>query len=238
MEELREQPTVEPATASNLADTSVASDVGSQNLGKFKDAGALLEAYNNLQSEFTRKCQLLKSLQKDKVDQAQEETGDETNKNSEIFEENASKNMQNEENFAQTGQLQSPAQESEDNNQEDYLRALSQFLDENQEAKAFETELKEQALKENRIKNPFEDAWAKVVLSHLKENKTGDPIINQYVLSNEGVKNQIIENYLTELTKSRPPLVISTQGEKVSGVLPDSPRTLDEAKRIVNNMFS
>ena len=238
MEELREQPTVEPATASNLADTSVASDVGSQNLGKFKDAGALLEAYNNLQSEFTRKCQLLKSLQNDKVDVAQEETGDETNKNSEIFEENASKNMQNEENFAISMQLQSPAQESEDNNQEDYLRALSQFLDENQEAKAFETELKEQALKENRIKNPFEDAWAKVVLSHLKENKTGDPIINQYVLSNEGVKNQIIENYLTELTKSRPPLVISTQGEKVSGVLPDSPRTLDEAKRIVNNMFS
>lgn len=238
MDELREQPTVEPATASNLADTSVASDVGSQNLGKFKDAGALLEAYNNLQSEFTRKCQLLKSLQKDKVDVVQEETGDETNKNSEIFEENASKNMQNEENFAISMQLQSPAQESEDNNQEDYLRALSQFLDENQEAKAFETELKEQALKENRIKNPFEDAWAKVVLSHLKENKTGDPIINQYVLSNEGVKNQIIENYLTELTKSRPPLVISTQGEKVSGVLPDSPRTLDEAKRIVNNMFS
>ena len=238
MDELREQPTVEPATALNLADTSVVSDVGSQNLGKFKDAGALLEAYNNLQSEFTRKCQLLKSLQKDKVDVAQEETGDETDKNSEIFEENASKNMQNEENFAISMQLQSPAQESEDNNQEDYLRALSQFLDENQEAKAFETELKEQALKENRIKNPFEDAWAKVVLSHLKENKTGDPIINHYVLSNEGVKNQIIENYLTELTKSRPPLVISTQGEKVSGVLPDSPRTLDEAKRIVNNMFS
>ena len=111
-------------------------------------------------------------------------------------------NMQNEENFAISMQWQSPAQESEDNNQEDYLRALSQFLDENQEAKAFETELKEQALKENRIKNPFEDAWAKVVLSHLKENKTGDPIINQYVLSKSNYRKLSYRAYQIKTASS------------------------------------
>ena len=33
-------------------------------LGKFKDAESLLSAYNNLQAEFTRKCQKLSQLQK------------------------------------------------------------------------------------------------------------------------------------------------------------------------------
>lgn len=33
-------------------------------IGKFKDAKTLLSAYNNLQSEFTRKCQKLSELEK------------------------------------------------------------------------------------------------------------------------------------------------------------------------------
>ena len=33
-------------------------------IGKFKDTKSLLEAYNNLQSEFTRKCQKLSELEK------------------------------------------------------------------------------------------------------------------------------------------------------------------------------
>ena len=32
-------------------------------LGKFKDVGALLNAYNSLQSEFTKRCQKIKELQ-------------------------------------------------------------------------------------------------------------------------------------------------------------------------------
>lgn len=38
-------------------------EVGSK-LGKFKDAEALMYAYNNLQSDYTKKCQALSSLQK------------------------------------------------------------------------------------------------------------------------------------------------------------------------------
>ncbi|NCB48250.1 MAG: hypothetical protein EOM55_01275 [Clostridia bacterium] len=41
-------------------------------LGKFKDAQSLFVAYNNLQSDYTRKCQALSSLQrkfKDKIDE-------------------------------------------------------------------------------------------------------------------------------------------------------------------------
>ncbi len=37
---------------------------GSNEFGKFKDAKALLIAYNNLHGEYTRKCQLLSAMQK------------------------------------------------------------------------------------------------------------------------------------------------------------------------------
>ena len=35
----------------------------SASLGKFKDVNALLEAYNNLESEFTKRCQKVKELE-------------------------------------------------------------------------------------------------------------------------------------------------------------------------------
>ena len=39
-------------------------------LGKFKDAKTLLDAYNNLQAEFTRKCQKLSEFQREKEENA------------------------------------------------------------------------------------------------------------------------------------------------------------------------
>ena len=39
-------------------------------LGKFKDAKTLLDAYNSLQSEFTRKCQKLAEFQKENEENA------------------------------------------------------------------------------------------------------------------------------------------------------------------------
>ena len=47
------------------------------------------------------------------------------------------------------------------------------------------------------------------------------------------------ENYLKELSNSKPPIVISSQGgERVSGVVPDAPKTLQDAKKLVDKMFS
>ena len=48
---------------SDGADSKLTSHNGSI-IGKFKDANTLLEAYNNLQAEFTRKSQKLAQLQK------------------------------------------------------------------------------------------------------------------------------------------------------------------------------
>ncbi len=211
MEELnREQPTVEPANVINITNEDGAvSEVGSQNtFGKFKSAEALLEAYNNLQSEFTKKCQLLSQLQKDKVDENQDEK------------------LENEEEIQQK-------------NEQDF----QSFLEANSEAKCFEDEIKQRfnLSSSGNQTNPYEVAWARVVLEHLKDGKQkeSDPIINNYVLSDENVRNQIILDYLNNLVRHKPPYVISSQGgERVSSVSLDAPNSLAEAKEIVSKMFN
>lgn len=239
MEEKREQPTMEPAnTLDKVNENRAVSDVGSQDLGKFKSPQALLEAYNNLQAEFTRKSQLLKSIQKDKID------SDKTH-NQENFEKNQENSIKNHENLQKFEEMEETI-ENQDISQscvqigddQEYEEKLSQFLSERPEAEKYADEIKNY-LKSNLNNNPFENALANVILSHIVTKKIGDPMIDDYVLSNEQVKNKIIENYLSELANCKPPVVMSSQGgERVSGVLPDRPKTLAEAKRIVNNMFS
>ncbi len=62
MEEVKnEQISLETQTAE--AENSIGEDKGEVSLGKFKDVGALLSAYNSLQSEFTKRCQKIKELE-------------------------------------------------------------------------------------------------------------------------------------------------------------------------------
>lgn len=228
MEELnREQPIIMPATALNQADDnenevekeSAMSEIGSLGeLGKFKSVQALMDAYNSLQAEFTKKCQALSELKKDKTEEVSINA---------VTEEMKSVKSENDEKI-----------ESKENTFEE---EMEQFLLENDEAKEYAEEIKEK-ISQSAPNNssPYEVAWAKVLLGHLKDgDEQSDKVINQYVLSNENVKNRIIESYLQELSSSKPPLVMSSQsGERVSGVIPDTPKSLSEAKKLVNKMFS
>ena len=207
MEENREQPTMEPANVINITEEeSAVSEVGSQGTyGKFKSAEKLLEAYNNLESEFTKKCQLLSELQKDK---RQEESS--------------------------APSTQTETQTSQQNEDDQF----SAFLLANEMAKPFEEEIKEKVSSTNQL-SPYEVAWAKVVLGHLNaEQKTSDPIVNNYVLSDENVRKKVIQEYLSDLAKHKPPQVISSAGgERVSSISPDTPTSLSEAKEMVRRMF-
>ena len=210
------------------------SEIGSQNgeLGKFKNSKALLDAYNNLQSEFTKKCQMLSQLQKDKTDNLldksceSKENVDNLTKNQEIDTKNSEKTEIIDVNYKTI---------KEKSNEEE----LNLFLKNNFDASKYIDEIKDKSLNLSN-QNPYEIAWAKVLLSHIKEgNKTSDPIINQYVLSDENVRNKILEEYLTSLNNSKPPIIISSQsGERLSSVIEDSPKTLAEAKKLVDKMFS
>ena len=203
-EEIREQPTEEPANVINITNEDGAvSEVGSHDtFGKFKSAEKLLEAYNNLQSEFTKKCQLLSQLQKDKME-----------KENQV--------------------------EAESDNNSAKISKLNSFLDANADAKSFEEEIKEKL--NSSSSDPYQVAWARVVLEHLTSSnqKVSDPIVNKYVLSDSQVRNQVIQDYISDLATHKPPYVISSQGgERVSSISIDTPSSLAEAKEIVNKMFS
>ena len=219
-EENREQPTVEPANVINItSEESAASEVGSQGqYGKFKSADKLLEAYNNLQSEFTKKCQQLSQMQKDKMAQEGKETAqpDQT-----------------------LGQIEFEQKQEEHSQQ--IQSNLESFLLANDDAKQFEEEIKQKINASSTAADPYQVAWAGVVLDHLTgtKPKASDPIVNKYVLSDEQVRNQVIQEYLNNLEKHKPPYVISSQGgERVSSLSPGTPSSLAEAKEIVSKMFN
>lgn len=216
MEEInREQPIIMPAQALNGAEENGAmSEVGSQNqegeLGKFKSVQALKDAYDSLQAEFTKKCQLLSEMQKDKTQSSESQPS--------VAEEKC-----------------------EEENIEADEEGLKEFLSQFGEAEAYAEEIRKRFPEvKAQNQNPYKVAWAEVLMKNLKEkNASSDPIINQYVLSDERVRNKIIEDYLISLNNSQPPIVISSQsGERLSGVMPDSPKTLAEAKKRVEKMFS
>ena len=207
MEENREQPTIMQANSVGTEiEERAGGEVGSQNdmgeLGKFKSAKALLDAYNALEKEFTRKCQRISELEKDKTENQIEEVKPQFN----IDEE------------------------------------LNRFLSEHSDASWAVDEIKEKVASDQSLQtlsNPIEVAWNSVVANHLSDFKPNDPIVNKYVLSDDEIKKVIIENYLQALKEQKPPVVISSQrGERVSGIVPDAPKTLQEAKILVDKMFS
>lgn len=221
-EENREQPTMEPANVINITDEERAvSEVGSQGqYGKFKSAEKLLEAYNNLQSEFTKKCQQLSQMQKDKMGQG---VGD------------------NQAEPSQAQQQTETEQTQPEQTKLSFQSGLESFLLANDDAKQFEDEIKQKVDLSSTAADPYQVAWAGVVLDHLTgtKQKAGDPIVNKYVLSDKQVRNQVIQEYLNDLEKHKPPYVISSQGgERVSSISPDTPSSLAEAKEIVSKMFN
>ncbi len=236
MEESREQPIIMPATALNVADEdSAKSEVGSQgeDLGKFKSVQALMDAYNSLQAEFTKKCQKLSQLQKDKTElnlNEGEKSSNNLSENEEKELENTEKTLESTENNLSQTEIQAFDE-----------KKLNQFLERNYDASEYAEEIKKRFSLANSVESsPYEVAWAQTFLEHLKDgNKLSDPLINQYVLSDENVKRKIVEDYLNDLNNSKPPLIMSSQsGERLSGVMPDSPKTLAEAKKLVDKMFS
>lgn len=63
-EKIIEEPILEPEAVSNEIEKTDAKNLGGSIYGKFKDAKTLLDAYNSLQGEFTRKSQKLAEMQK------------------------------------------------------------------------------------------------------------------------------------------------------------------------------
>ncbi len=204
-----EQPTNSdnvPMADAKIEESTPLSDNGSL-YGKFKDAESLLTAYNNLQAEFTRKCQRLSELEKQEQEvPAKEEMEDKTP----VFE------------------------------TEDWQSKVTTFLEQNKDAKKYANEISNYILNDPELqndKNALDIAWAKVVSQKYKSPESivsDDKFVDDFVMSNEQIKQKIISQYIQDLEKNKlPPFVTQKQGGNVTFQTEKKATTLDEAKRLV-----
>ena len=154
-----------------VADAKIEEDTPSSNngsqYGKFKDVDSLLTAYNNLQAEFTRKCQKLSELEKN-----------------------------DKENLEKIELEKMPIFETDD-----WQNKVSNFLEQNKDAKKYANEISNYILNDPELqndKNALELAWAKVVSEKYKSPESivsDDKFIDDFVMSNEHIKQKIISKY-------------------------------------------
>ena len=192
-----------PVADAKIDDSTTSSNNDGSQLGKFKDAQSLLFAYNNLQAEFTKKCQRLSELEK------------QNSKETAVFE------------------------------VEDWQNQVSNFVNSHKDAKRFAKEISQEILSNPSLqtnKDALEIAWAKVISQNYKnpaEVVNDDKFIDDYVLSNEQIKQKIISNYIKDLeNKKLPPFVSASQGGTIAFSSTKKANTLSEAKQLVEEIFN
>ncbi len=153
-----------------------------------------------MQSEFTKKCQRLSELEKDKVE---------------------------------VNQIQ----------QEKFESDFKSFLLENQEAYSYADEIKSKVLSSDELKNetkPFDKVWKQMIYQKLSsENKSQEPIVRDFILNDEELKNLVIENYVKEISNKKTPTLFSSHiGEKVTKPSMQKADSFEQAKNIVLDLLS
>ena len=182
--------------------------VSGSRYGKFKDADSLYSAYNELQSEFTRKCQRLSELESMALD-------------------NVSNNTSN----IDTPEEKTISwQDSVSDFVKNHKHAMLYSKDITSEL------LKDNTL--TKDKKGLEIAYSRVIESKFQpkdEMVKDEAFLNEYILNNEDIKKRIINDYLK--TMNRAPTVLGEKSTAVTLTPRTKASDLNEARKIVENML-
>lgn len=180
-------------------------------LGKFKDAAKLLDAYNELQSEFTRKCQKLSLLEK-KLQEGLTQDGSreslDNSKNEFAWKEKLNEFLQT---HSKAGSL------------------MEEIANEMAENKSDDVNIED-----------FEKAYSKVIeKKYIPENELAEneEFLNKYIYSNDQIKNKIINEYVSSLQSNKSPITITNDGFSRGVASSNKFGSLEEARKYVENMF-
>lgn len=197
------------------------------NIGKFKDSASLLEAYNNLEREFTKKSQKLAELLKN--------SGKNNNENSaqsviNLVENNFSNQQAQTEKYKQDG----------------WTTYANDFILKNPDAKQFAGEMFEIIKNDKTIAsspNCLEYAFAIAKQKHQvsTENLLNDQtFIDKHVLNNERIKETIINDYLKSLAQGNTvPRFISGTTQNIAVTTPETkPKTIKDASNILRKLLN
>jgi len=191
-------------------------DVGSSYL-KFNSLDELKNAYQNLEKEFTKKSQLLKKLENEKLN-SDAENGDIQTK---ILEE------------------EKPYWERNDWNEK-----VSTFFENNPLAKNYLKQISQMVVEDKELQKsdiPLEKAWLKWLEKNYKapEQLLNDEEFLKHLKSSEKLKKEIIDEYLSQINNSdfAPPIYLKSG---TSGVMKNSLKTksLEEVKELARKIFN
>ncbi len=202
-----EQPNDQVVHAVEMENLGTKGQEGSS-LGKFKDSQMLLNAYNELQSEFTRKCQKLSDVQK-MLDEKTSEAGIEENKQKE---------------FAWKNKLEDFLQTHE--NAKNMIEDITNEMINDDDLAQNEDALEKAYMKVMEKNYKSADSLAK-----------SEEFLNKYIYSNDEIKNKIIKEYVSSLQDIKSPIEITSMGQ-IGGIATTPKfESLEDADKFVKNMF-
>ena len=216
--EIREQPengvvNVQSGIVEDVERGTALTTENSGSLGKFKDAESLLQSYNNLQAEFTKKCQKLSELTSLLEGQGGAQEKEEKVEHAKVFE------------------------------NENWKSDVSTFLNENLEAREYSGEIANEILNDKSLQsspNALELAWARVMKRNYARPETlafDQNFITEKILSRSEVKKQVIDEYFKNLQNTKTPPVIAKTGVVATTTI-KQPTTMTEAKLAVEKLFN
>lgn len=218
MEQININPVGEQLESPTTLGTAVHSEIegGSATtgspFGKFNNANDLLNAYNNLQSEFTRKCQKLSELEKQQASSDNESTST------------------------------SVEEETPQYVKADWQEQISEFLKSHPDAQNFAKEIANEIYSDKVLAlspHSLELAYGRILAKNYKSKEqlaNDDEFLEKYIYSNSQITKRILDDYLKDFTKS--PHLISSKVGAVTGLSPNKkPNNLTEARKYAELLF-
>ncbi|MDD4211225.1 MAG: hypothetical protein PHC46_02380 [Clostridia bacterium] len=179
-------------------------------LGKFKSAESLMDAYNNLQKEFTRKSQKLSELNK-QLDEVKENAKKER---APLYE---SENWDEQVNNFLTANPSA----------KEYVAEISQVI----------LNDKVLACAPHSLEMAFGKVLASK-FSNLNELVEEEDFVNKYILTNQKIGDTVIKKYLSALRDNKGvPVISNHSGSSFSLAPKNKPNNLDEAKKLAEALF-
>ena len=220
------------AVAADLAQNQAENNADS--FGKFKSASALLNAYNNLEAQFTKRSQELKRLEKEigelKAEQASKVENVAKVKADTVIAEDETGTGET----AQFNQLASC--ESED---ETIAREVSNFLQRNPSASKYAKAIALKTSQRGEVENGFlERAFIEVLQDEIENerNKITDDFIYSKVTNSPLIKERIVRDYLSGIIQSKGATLLSSGGESVI-MPPKKPLTITQAGEMATEVL-
>lgn len=214
----------EPIIEENMG---AATDSQGSNLGKFKDATSLYEAYKALEKEFTRKSQKLAELSR----QVETEKTQNEVENSEIPPQNALLE-ENKQNLTDQTNLNKPLYL-----RPDWQKKVNGFLSQNPESKEHFSAIAKILLDDRQLaasENCLAIAYKLATKDQISPASLDNPKTIDFLKRDERVKDAVIKDYLLSL-KSQPPIRFISGESNTTMLTPTQgkPKNLKEA----SNMF-